>query len=172
MSYSGPTTGGATQSTALLPFNATPLQVQNALAALPGIGAGNVSVSASVGTTVGTLGGADANYNIVFQGALGGSAESVLSVVSNTDLAGTTGFSAPTIASSEIGGTTNQIYFVEFTATAGTFTLSFGGQTTAALNTNATSAQIQTDLESLSSIGQGNVSVTGMPAALDTTCSS
>jgi hypothetical protein len=46
-------------------------------------------------------------------------------------------------------------------ATGGTFTLSFGGQTTAATAWNATAATVQTNLEALSSIGTGNVLVTG-----------
>lgn len=45
--------------------------------------------------------------------------------------------------------------------TAGTFTLTFGGQTTPALQHNITAAELQLALEQLSSIGVGNVSVTG-----------
>lgn len=47
--------------------------------------------------------------------------------------------------------------------TAGTFTLTFGAQTTATLNWNATAAQMQTALQALSSIGAGNCLVTGGP---------
>src|SRR5579859_718923 len=47
--------------------------------------------------------------------------------------------------------------------TGGTFTLTFGGQTTSALNWNATAAQMQTALQALSSIGSGNALVTGGP---------
>jgi len=43
----------------------------------------------------------------------------------------------------------------------GTFTLTFGGQTTAAIAYNANAAAIQTALEALSSILRGNVVVTG-----------
>lgn len=49
-------------------------------------------------------------------------------------------------------------------ATAGTFTLSYGGQTTAALPYTATNTAIQTALQGLSTIGAGNVTVTGGPA--------
>lgn len=45
--------------------------------------------------------------------------------------------------------------------TAGTFTLTFGGQTTSAIQHDANAATIQAALEALSSIGAGNVSVTG-----------
>lgn len=47
--------------------------------------------------------------------------------------------------------------------TGGTFTLTFGGQTTSALNWNATAAQMQTALQALSSIGANNALVTGGP---------
>lgn len=47
--------------------------------------------------------------------------------------------------------------------TGGTFTLTFGGQTTAALNWNATAAQVQSALQALSSIGTNNALVTGGP---------
>ncbi len=48
-------------------------------------------------------------------------------------------------------------------ATGGTFTLTFNGQTTAALPYNATAAQIDAALEALSSVGANNVQVTGGP---------
>lgn len=47
--------------------------------------------------------------------------------------------------------------------TGGTFTLTFGGQTTSALNWNATAAQVQSALQALSSIGTNNALVTGGP---------
>ena len=47
------------------------------------------------------------------------------------------------------------------TPTGGTFTLTFGGQTTAAIAYNASAATVETALEALSSIGSGNVSCTG-----------
>lgn len=46
-------------------------------------------------------------------------------------------------------------------ATGGTFTLTFGANTTPALAFNITAAQLQTALEALASIGSGNVLVTG-----------
>ena len=47
--------------------------------------------------------------------------------------------------------------------TGGTFTLTFGGQTTSAIASNATAATVQSALQALSSIGSGNAIVT--PAA-------
>lgn len=49
-------------------------------------------------------------------------------------------------------------------ATAGTFTLSFEGQTTGPLAFNATNGQVQTALQALPSIGAGGATVTGGPA--------
>lgn len=43
------------------------------------------------------------------------------------------------------------------------FTLTFGGQTTASIDDDATAAQVQAALEALSTIGAGNVAVTGGP---------
>jgi hypothetical protein len=45
--------------------------------------------------------------------------------------------------------------------TGGTYTLTFAGQTTAAIAYNATAAAVQAALESLSNIGVGSVAVTG-----------
>jgi hypothetical protein len=57
---------------------------------------------------------------------------------------------------------TNEVQLVTLTAaTGGTFTLSFGGQTTAAIAFDATAADVEEALEALSTIGDGNVSVTG-----------
>jgi len=47
--------------------------------------------------------------------------------------------------------------------TGGTFTLVFGAQTTATINWNDNAATVQTRLQALSSIGAGNVLVTGGP---------
>ena len=47
--------------------------------------------------------------------------------------------------------------------TGGSFTLSFGGSTTANIAYNATAADVRAALEALPTIGDGNVSVTGGP---------
>lgn len=47
------------------------------------------------------------------------------------------------------------------TPTGGSFTLSYGGQTTGLINHNANAAAVQAALEALSSIGAGNVSCGG-----------
>lgn len=63
------------------------------------------------------------------------------------------------------GGSSEEVQSVAITGTptGGTYTLSFGGQTTAAIPYNATAAQVRTALEALSTIGSGNVTTTGGP---------
>jgi hypothetical protein len=59
--------------------------------------------------------------------------------------------------------TTNEVQTptISGSPTGGTFTLTFRGQTTTALPYNATAAQVQAALAALSTIGVGNVAVTG-----------
>lgn len=49
-------------------------------------------------------------------------------------------------------------------ASAGTFTLSYKGATTAPITFSATAAAVQTALQALSTVGSGNMTVTGGPA--------
>lgn len=49
------------------------------------------------------------------------------------------------------------------TVSGGTYTLTFNGQTTTALAYNASAATVQAALEALSTVGTGNVAVTGGP---------
>lgn len=61
-------------------------------------------------------------------------------------------------------GQTGEVQSVVATGgTAGTFTFSFGGETTAAINWNATAAQIQAALETLAAINPGDVACSGGP---------
>ncbi|MGW2384414.1 hypothetical protein [Streptomyces sp. NPDC001658] len=58
---------------------------------------------------------------------------------------------------------TNEVQTLTVTGapTGGTFTITWNGQTTAAIAYNATAAQVQTALEALSNIAPGDVAVTG-----------
>jgi hypothetical protein len=56
---------------------------------------------------------------------------------------------------------TSEVQTITITGGAGTFTVTFGGQTTGALAYNAAASVVQAALEALSSIGSGNVSVSG-----------
>ncbi|MFF2731786.1 hypothetical protein ACFVS9_28245 [Streptomyces sp. NPDC058008] len=63
------------------------------------------------------------------------------------------------------GGTTSEVQTVTVTGTptGGTYTLTFSGQTTAAIPYNATAAQVKTALENLSNINPGDVATAGGP---------
>jgi len=67
-----------------------------------------------------------------------------------------TGGVLPVVDESEI-----QVVTILGAPTGGTFTLSFGGQTTSGLAYNATASTIQTAVQGLSSIGSSNATVTG-----------
>ncbi|WP_232676688.1 hypothetical protein [Nocardioides sp. R-C-SC26] len=71
---------------------------------------------------------------------------------------------------SELGGPYNATTEEVQTLTEGgsgltSFTITFDGQTTAAIDDDATAAQVQAALEGLSTVGEGNVVVTGGPLA-------
>lgn len=71
----------------------------------------------------------------------------------------TTGLYAP------YAGPTSEVQTVTVTGTptGGTYTLTWSGQTTAAIPYNATAAQVKTALENLSNIEAGDLTVTGGP---------
>lgn len=77
-------------------------------------------------------------------------------------LAASTTFAKGTILGEKTGN--NEVVTVDLasgTASGGTFTLSFGGQTTSAIAYNAAASAVTTALEALSTIGADNISVTG-----------
>ncbi len=57
----------------------------------------------------------------------------------------------------------NEIQTLISTLTAGTFTVTALGQTTAAINFNDTAATVKTRLEALTNVGAGNITATGGP---------
>ncbi|MFY1588986.1 hypothetical protein ACN267_31350 [Micromonospora sp. WMMD734] len=61
------------------------------------------------------------------------------------------------------GGSSEEVQTLTVTGTptGGTYTLTYSGQTTAAIPYNATAAQVRTALEALSNIGAGNVTTAG-----------
>lgn len=81
-------------------------------------------------------------------------------LVTYTGDGSTTSFNFATTAG---GAQTNEVQTVTITGTptGGTFTLTFAGQTTAALAYNAAASAVQTALRALVDIGPGNVNVTG-----------
>ena len=139
-------------STADLPYNESTANVQAALRALSSINGANVTVTGTAG----------ASYVVTFGGALAG--RPVSPITASHNLTGGTNPSA-TVAQTTAGVTAvNEVQKVELpgTPSSGTFTLTYSGQTTAALPYNATAAQVQTALRAISSINGANVSVTGI----------
>lgn len=62
------------------------------------------------------------------------------------------------------GASPNEVQTIDLgAATAGTITITFDGETTAAIAFNATAATVETALEALSNINPGDVTVTGGP---------
>lgn len=60
------------------------------------------------------------------------------------------------------GSGANEVQVVTLSnATDGTFQLAFGGQTTAPIADNASNSTVDTDLEVLTTIGSGDISVAG-----------
>ncbi len=66
-----------------------------------------------------------------------------------------------------VPGISNEVQELWNDARAGTFTITFAGQTTKPLAYNASAAEIQTELWALSSIGPNNVQVTGLGKEAD-----
>ena len=122
------------QVTAPIVFNASAATVQTTLEALSNINVGDIAVT-------GVTGGP---WPVTFQGALADTDVALL----RADYA-------------LLDGTNEEQVVTLGTATGGTFTLTYEGQATAPIAHNASAAVIQADLEALSTIGVGNVSVTG-----------
>ena len=138
------------QTTANITYDSTASALETALEALSNIGSGNVSCTGGPlpGTAitcefVGDL--AALNLNEM-------TADSSLlryEVVKTTDGSG---------ARDE-----HQLVSVSATPGTGTFTLTFGGQTTDDLDWNATAAETESRLEALSTVGTGNIEVSEGP---------
>ena len=79
--------------------------------------------------------------------------------VSNRGLSGS--FLAPSTTNPHLSWYPGQFTLQASTATAGTYTLTWQGQTTSAINYNANAATVQSALEALSTVGAGNVTVSG-----------
>lgn len=163
-------TDGAGETTIGMPYDYTAVQVQNALAALPSIGTGNVTVGGPTGGP----------YTVSFSGALANQAITTMTATNSF-----TGGESPnvTVATTVAGGVTgvppqNPVLFDVTPAavagtdaiqtitlvdspTGGTFSLTYDTQTTADLDYNASFTDIQTALEALSSVGDNNVLVSG-----------
>ncbi|HKV38517.1 MAG TPA: hypothetical protein VJX67_04825 [Blastocatellia bacterium] len=142
----------------------TAAALQTALAALSSIGAGNVSVT-----------GSGASFTIAFAGSLANTAEAA-NALTITPTGGTAtltqtipGGPVNVLQVKSLGPGSNYNYIpnnaswvINIGSSVTAFTLTFNGQTTSSLTVSGlTAAQIQTALGLLSTIGSGNVTVTG-----------
>ena len=105
-----------------------------------------------------TSGGVNQAMIVTFKGALANANLPQLSLV-NPDNGSSTGTTTTQGSSTTIAEVQN--IRLTNTPTGGTFTLSFNGYTTAGIAYNAAAATVQTALEGLTSIGAGNITVTG-----------
>ena len=148
--------GSGTETSAAIAYNATAADVESALEALASISTGDVNVTGSAGGP----------WFVEFNGSFAASEVSEFTV-DGSSLTGTNTIDIETVVNGYGGADT--VYLL---ATAnggsvqtGTFTVTFSGETTSAINFDATPAQLQTELEGLSSIGAGNVEVNGFVSA-------
>ncbi len=144
LSFNGQTTGN-------IAYNATAATVQTALEGLSTIGSGNINVYGGESTTADTF-----NIYFVFAGTLAATNVADITI----DTGALTG--SATFTTHKPGGqaTRNEVQLVDAgQATAGTFTLTHGGETTAAINYNALDTDVQTALVALSALSSGDVNV-------------
>lgn len=135
-----------TETTTAIAYNATAATVQSALTTL--LGVGNVTVSGSTGGP----------YTVTFVGALANTPQPTFGVTASLT-GGGVNVTHTTVGSA--GGGSVQTIIPSNTPTGGSFTLSFNGHTTSAIAWNASGVDVAAALEALSSVGSGNVSVTG-----------
>jgi hypothetical protein len=153
LSYGGVTTGA-------IAFNATAATVQAALEALATIGAGNVAVTGPTPTTSGGV------LTVTFQNQMGYRDVAALTG-SAASLTGTTPGLAIATATPGAGlANETQTIAASGTVSGGTFTVTYSGQTTAALAYNVSTADLQAALEGLSNVRIGNVAVTGTAGSI------
>lgn len=135
-------------TTGNIAYNASAIIVKAALVALGTLGTGNVDV-------VGSDGGP---WNVEFKGTR--QWEDVLQMTGSGALLSGAAVDISTIQ--EAIPTVDEVQSVTITAaTGGTFTLTYGGQTTSAIPRSASAATVQAALEALSSVLVGNMIVTG-----------
>ena len=142
----------------------TTTAIQNALASLPTIGAGNVTVTGQPGYYIVTFGGALANV------ALPGITVTVTTALTGTlpTIAGAAAGGAAIIANPGYGTDAQTIALTGTVNNAGSFTLTVDGEVTAAISGGAANAAaaIQTALAGV--VGAGNVTVLGPTGAFAT----
>ncbi len=129
--------------------------VQAALEAMSTIGSGNIVVTKSSIVTPGSVYASEYLFGLTFVGSLG------FQNVSQTTTPDVGQFTFGILMTEGSSTGTNEVQTVTVrnAPTGGTFTLTFNAQTTSAQAFNESAANLQADLEALSTIGAGNVSV-------------
>jgi hypothetical protein len=166
--------GGYTTSP--LAYNASEATIQAALQGLTSIGSGNVIVGQggdllrSDGTSHVLLSDGASKilleatetgfpYTITFIGAMQNTPEAL--ITGDGTLLGASSPGSITVTELQAGnGSQDEVQQITINASAGTFTLTWGGQTTTALPWNIDPTSLETELQLLSSIGSGNIAVT------------
>lgn len=140
------------QTTSALDFDSSAAEVDAALEALSNIGSGDVTC---------TGGPLPTPIDIEFTGSL--AATDVDEITVNDDLMQ---YSVSTLQDGAAGSAgVDEVQQIEILndVTGGTFTLTFEGQTTSALDFDASAADVDTALDALSNVTDGDVAVTGGP---------
>ncbi len=160
LSISGqPTTGNVLVTfdgqTATIPYNSSAATADGLFEALSSIGTGNVSVTG--GPLPGTA------LAIEFTNSLGNLNVPIMTL----DYSSLTNGSSSVSSATTTPGTAavNEIESITYDVSpdAGTFTLTYGGDTTSALDWDATANEVQTALRALTSVGGANVNCSGGP---------
>ena len=142
LTYSAQTTGN-------LAYGASAVVIEAALEALSTVGLGNVAVT-----------GATPVWTVTFGGTL---ASTDASAISGDGSLLTGGAATDVTITETVAGVTavNEIQQIEATTalTSGTYTISYGGDTTGAIEWDADEVEIEMALESLDSIAQGEATV-------------
>lgn len=138
--------------------SATNAQILSALEANDNIGSGNVTIHRPSHYTIGNR----CLYLVEFQSSLGGEDQPLMTF---TGTSGTADGSVETGLDGQ--APINEVHRLKITAEGGTFKLTQSGNETAAIDHDATAAELTTAYEALASIGSGNVDINGSGTAAD-----
>lgn len=174
LSFGGYTTSSLTLTVSGFTVTSpTAAAVQTALEGLASIGSGNVAVTALQTSTSGPDGTSRGLFKVTFQGALAGTPVGLITgtgTVPAGQEANQFDIHVATLKNGVAGTNEVQTVTLSGSPSAGTFTLSYGTQTTGPIAYNATAADVDTALEALSNIPAGGVTCTGgaLPGSLVT----
>lgn len=143
------------EESSAIAYNASAATIEGVFDSMGSVGNGNV---ACAGGDVGT-----ADVTFTFSGDFAGIDVPLLTADTTNLLGAAVDVEVATLVDGNAGTDEVQTFALYGTPTGGTFTLTFDGQTTGALNYNDSAATVDTALEALSNIGAGDVAVTGGP---------